>query len=145
MPAYTTISIALSQLATARGETIKEHGRDPHKAGFIQLDNVQNYLRVRDQRIGSANVMNIGLAATFRELRNLDPRALDLEDMQRRVVKNERADLTVMQLLSFIDTPHLNTDIDISLHWLRVLVDYVPELAYICFFQCLHPATGDIK
>jgi hypothetical protein len=49
--------------------------------------------------------MNIGLAATFCELRNLDPRVLDLEDKQRRVVKNERADLTVMQLLSFIDTP----------------------------------------
>ncbi|KAF5323991.1 hypothetical protein D9611_008409 [Ephemerocybe angulata] len=65
MPAYTTISTALDLLAQHQANVIREHARDPQKVGFLVFDNVQNYYRVRDQRMGSANAMNIGLAGTY--------------------------------------------------------------------------------
>lgn len=73
--------------------------------------------------------MNIGLAATYCELKGVNPRALDLEDKLRRVLQNERASLTTDHFLSFIDVPHIN--LVYGLHWMRVLVNYVPELVHM--------------
>jgi hypothetical protein len=73
--------------------------------------------------------MNVGIAATYCELRGVNPAALDLKDKKLQSSKNECANLTVLKLLSFLDMPHLNTVF--SLHWLRVLVDYIPELAHL--------------
>lgn len=129
MPAYNTIYKSAKQLAMYEAGVIESLGRDVSVIGFIQTDNVQNYLRQRDPRIGRVNQLNIGLAATFCELSGVSPRALDLDDKLHRIRENKRAKLTPRTLLSFIDQPHL--DIVMPLHWMHMLVDSIPELSHM--------------
>ncbi|KAF5341893.1 hypothetical protein D9611_001134 [Ephemerocybe angulata] len=127
MPTYNTITGALRRMANKQALTIQEHGQDQKTVGFMVIDNVQNYVRPRDQRVGSHSTMNIGLAATYCEVPGLDPAAFDIQDKQERASKNLRAGLDVDQLLMFIDAAHLNTVF--TLHWLRALVNNIPELS----------------
>ena len=127
MPAYSTIYNSLKGLAAHEAIITAAHASDAQKWGFLQFDNVQNYTRQRDQRIGRVNKMNIGIAATYCEFEDVDLNAADLDDKIRRVAENRRADLTVEQLLAMIDQKHLDTVLE--LHWLRVLTDTLPELS----------------
>ncbi|TEB21750.1 hypothetical protein FA13DRAFT_1642380 [Coprinellus micaceus] len=129
MPAYTTISTALQRLAEHQAAAVKAFARDATRVGFIVMDNVQNYFRVRDQRIGSKNKMNIGLAATFCELRGVDPSVLSFENKQKRVAESDRASLTVYDFLSFVDFKHIETVL--SFHWIRALVTAIPQLSHL--------------
>ncbi|KAJ3550128.1 hypothetical protein NMY22_g624 [Coprinellus aureogranulatus] len=129
MPAYNTLYKSAKQLALYEAGVIESIGRDTTIVGFIQTDNVQNYLRQRDPRIGRVNQLNIGLAATFCELGGVDPCALDLDDKMARIRENKRAKLTIRNLLSYIDQPHLDTVC--SLHWMYMLVDSIPELSHM--------------
>ena len=63
--------------------------------GIIRLDNVQNYLRLRDFRIGRENKMNIGIAATFTEIEGVNSSALDPDDRMRRIADSDCGNLTV--------------------------------------------------
>ena len=127
MPAYSTIYNALKGLATHEAILTAAHASDEQKWGFLQFDNVQNYARQRDHRIGRVNKMNIGIAATYCEFEDVDLKAADLDDKIRRVAENKRANLTVEQLLTMIDQQHL--DRVFELHWLRVLTNSIPELS----------------
>lgn len=127
MPAYTTIRRALKGLSDHEAAVTLAHGQDPTTTGFLQSDNVQNYLRQRDPRIGRTNTMNVGLAATYIELEGVKPSALDLDDKRRRLAQKLRAELTVEQLVGFIDDEHIEK-VGV-LHWLQVLVHYVPQLS----------------
>ncbi|KAF6759280.1 hypothetical protein DFP72DRAFT_961391 [Ephemerocybe angulata] len=129
MPTYNTVTQSLRLMANHQALAIQEHGRDTTKTGFIVLDNVQNYHRPRDPRMGSGNRMNIGLAATYCEVSGINPAALSLEDKRRHVSKNLRSKLDLEQLLMFIDVGHLNTIF--SLHWLRALVNNIPQLSHL--------------
>ncbi|KAF8872739.1 hypothetical protein BD779DRAFT_1708992 [Infundibulicybe gibba] len=126
MPAYSTISRALKGLSDHEATITLAHGRNPIKCGMLQFDNVQNYLRQRDPRIGRENKMNVGLAATYIELEAVDPDAFDADDKQKRIAEAKREKLTVEQLYSMIDFPHI--EVVCVLHWLRILTHYVPEL-----------------
>lgn len=128
MPAYSTIYNSLKGLSAHEGSVTLKIGQDPTKWGFLQFDNVQNYARQRDHRIGRANKMNIGIAATYCELDNVDIKAADLDDKRSRLAANKRAAVSIEDLLNLIDQNHL--DIVFSLHWLRVLVNSVPELTH---------------
>jgi hypothetical protein len=127
IPAYTTIQNALKGLAAHESLIVKAHAKDPTKLGFLQFDNVQNYTRQRDHRIGRMNKMNIGIAATYCELEGVDLAAVDFAERQKLVFENKRSKLTVHDLLSFIDQKHLDTVF--TLHWLRVLVNSIPRLS----------------
>lgn len=127
MPSYSTVYKTLRSLADAEADVTKAHGRDPTKWGIIRLDNVQQYVRQRDMRIGRENKMQIGIAATYFEIEGFIPGAADLDDKRRRIAENRRKDLMVEQLLRWIDQEHLET-VGI-LHWIRTLCEYVPELA----------------
>ncbi|KAF9035143.1 hypothetical protein BJ165DRAFT_1355933 [Panaeolus papilionaceus] len=128
MPSYSTIYNAAKQLGDYQATSVFKRGRDATVVGALQLDNVQNYLKPQDQRIGRIAQMNIGIAGTFYELKDVNITALDLNDRRERLTKNERANLNVHALMSWIDQPHL--DIIFTLHWLRALVTYIPELEY---------------
>ena len=71
--------------------------------------------------------MNIGIAATYCELEGVNLSAVDLDEQRKLVLEDKRSKLTVSNLLSLIDQKHLNTTF--SLHWLRVLINSVPELS----------------
>ncbi|KAI0348908.1 hypothetical protein OH77DRAFT_1440721, partial [Trametes cingulata] len=126
MPAYTTIYRDLERLGAHAAESVQALGRDAARCGVIWLDNVQNYLRQRDMRIGRENVLISGVAGTYVEAWECDPKALDLDDKRARVSQNLRRNLTVEQLIGFVDQQHRETVG--MLQWLRVLTTYIPEL-----------------
>jgi len=97
--------------------------------GIIRLDNVQNYLRLRDFRIGRENKMNIGIAATFTEIEGVNSSALDPDDRMRRIADSDRGNLTVDRLHCMIDEEHLER-VGI-LQWITTLVHYVPALSHL--------------
>lgn len=127
MPAYTTVYHMLEELAEHEAQTVRAHGKNAASTGCIWLDNVQNYLLQRDARIGRVNALRIGTAATYVETPDAPLAAFDLDDKLRRLAANKRASLTVRQLIGFVDQQH--REIVGVLHWLRVLVNHVPELA----------------
>lgn len=126
MPAYSTVSKTLLGLSDQAASDTLAHGLDPTKCGKIVFDNVQNYHRQRDFRIGRENKLNIGMAATYIELEDVDPKAFDLDDKRQRLTENKRSKLDVDQLLALIDQDHL--EVVGVLQWLHVLCNYIPEL-----------------
>ncbi|KAK7015808.1 hypothetical protein R3P38DRAFT_3321613 [Favolaschia claudopus] len=92
----------------------------------LVLDNVQEYCRQRDHRIGREDVLKIGTAATAILLEDCSPGAFDLQDHLNRVVRQERRELTVDSLLGAIDWTYLH-DL-VALHWVRILVNFIPDL-----------------
>jgi hypothetical protein len=62
MPAYSTISRALSGLSSHEAKVTLTQAQDPTSVPALQIDNVQNYLGQRDLRIGQENKMNVGIA-----------------------------------------------------------------------------------
>lgn len=129
MSTYSTIYNTLKSLATHEASITQDHARDKTLHGFLQFDNVQNYTRQRDHHVGRTNKMNIGIAATYCELEGIDIDARDLQDRRKRIVENKRTELTVEQLLGMIDQHHLDTVY--SFHWLRILVNSIPELSHL--------------
>jgi hypothetical protein len=141
MPAYSSVSRALRSLADQEAEVTRAVGRDPTKWGILRLDNVQQYIRQRDLRIGRENKMQIGVGATYFETEGFVEGADDLEDKRRRIAENKRKDLTLEMLMSWIDHKHLET-VGV-LHWMKVLTDYIPELAiYRSFISLLFRTRG---
>ncbi len=126
MPAYATVYRTLNQLAQQEAETVRAYGKNPMNVGCIWFDNVQNYHLQRDARIGRVNALRIGTAATYVETPDTPITALDLDDKQQRLACNERASPTVPILIGLVDQRHRET-VGI-LHWLRVLVNHIPEL-----------------
>ncbi|KAJ3910903.1 hypothetical protein F5877DRAFT_73579, partial [Lentinula edodes] len=57
MPSYSTIYGILRELGHAEGLATKLAGMNPRYWGKIVIDNVQNYLRQRDMRVGRENKM----------------------------------------------------------------------------------------
>ncbi|PPQ82133.1 hypothetical protein CVT24_012465, partial [Panaeolus cyanescens] len=127
MPSYSTIYQVARQLGINQAATSFQRGRNPAIIGALQLDNVQNYIKPQDHRMGRVAQMNIGIAGVYYELNGVQADALDVSDRQMRVAQNKRASLTVATLLSWIDGTHL--DIIYASHWLRILINYIPELA----------------
>jgi hypothetical protein len=78
---------------------MKEVRCDTTKWGILHLDNVQQYVHQRDLWIGWENKMNIGIGATYFKI--------ELDNKLAPIVENKQKDLTVEQLLSWIDQEHL--------------------------------------
>ncbi|KAH6899125.1 hypothetical protein BKA70DRAFT_1314453 [Coprinopsis sp. MPI-PUGE-AT-0042] len=127
MPAYSTLRAILIALGSHGKSLIAAHASDPTKAGFLQFDNVQNYLRVRDFRFGRSNTLNIGIAATYCTLEGVVPEALSFSRKLEIMSLNRRASVTAELLYNLIDHQHL--DRVFVLHWMRVLITYVPRLS----------------
>ncbi|KAJ7602744.1 hypothetical protein DFH06DRAFT_1351097 [Mycena polygramma] len=96
----------------------------------LVLDNVQQYCRQRDHRIGREDVLKIGTAATAILLEDCAPNAFDLQDHLDRVMRRERRELTIESLWDDIDWSFIQ-DLT-ALHWVRILVTFIPQLAHLC-------------
>ncbi|KAM6489590.1 hypothetical protein JOM56_014912 [Amanita muscaria] len=100
---------------------------------YLTPDPLANYLgsaslaSVYDLRIGRTNQMVIGIAATYSELAGVEVSALDLEEKRRWIAKNQQLKATVKTFLDLLDANHIETVS--TLHWLRVLVHYIPALS----------------
>ncbi|KAJ7187587.1 hypothetical protein GGX14DRAFT_580947 [Mycena pura] len=95
----------------------------------VVLDNVQQYCRQRDHRIGRADTLKIGTAATAILLEDCAPDAFDLQDHLDRVMQRERKELTVDTLLADIDWDYIQELM--ALHWVLILVTFIPQLAHL--------------
>ncbi|KAJ7883570.1 hypothetical protein B0H13DRAFT_2235396 [Mycena leptocephala] len=102
------------------------HGQDPETAGFLLVDNCQNYHRQRDLRIGRENVMNVGMSGLYMEAPDVDVNVFNLADKRKLIAQNRRKDVTVDMLLGFLD--QADADFTGTLHVLDPLVRCIPSL-----------------
>jgi hypothetical protein len=94
--------------------------------GSLILDNVQEYCDVYEQGIGRQSQLKVGTAGTWVQLEDCAPGAFDAKPYYERVALLERKTLTTDLLFDDINWSHLR--LAIPLHWVRVLVEFVPEL-----------------
>ena len=66
MPADSTMYNTLKGLATYEATITAAHASNPNKWGFLKFDNVQDYTRQRDHRIGRVGKMNIRTPANLK-------------------------------------------------------------------------------
>ncbi|KAF7971918.1 hypothetical protein HWV62_19431 [Athelia sp. TMB] len=94
----------------------------------IILDNIQQYIEAHEEGIGRASQLKCGTAATAVRLDNCAPGAFDLKDHLDRVCDKKRLGLTAEGLYNDINWDHV-ADTQ-ALHWVRALVEYVPQLSH---------------
>ena len=105
--------------ATQRGET----------EWCLVLDNVQEYCPVYEGGIARQSILKVGTAGTAIRLDDCKAGAFDLQSHLTRVAQKKRKTMTVETLRNDIDWTHVH-DIQ-SLHFARVLIDYIPELKFM--------------
>ncbi|KAJ6468897.1 hypothetical protein C8R45DRAFT_1078905 [Mycena sanguinolenta] len=129
MPSYSTVYRHLEALSAEEARVTLTHGSDPTKVGLLLFDNVQNLARVRDHRIGRENHMNVGMSALWVEAWDvINAHVFDLSDKRQRITYNERANLSVDRLFSFLDQEDADTTGHLA--WLEVLFRCVKPLKY---------------
>ncbi|KAJ7458253.1 hypothetical protein FB451DRAFT_1406554 [Mycena latifolia] len=121
-------SLTDSSLAKLR-ESVAEGIANGTMYWQIVLDNVQQYCRQRDHRLGRQDVLKVGTAATAILLEDCAPGAFNLQDHLDRVMKQERRELTIDSLYGDIDMGYIHELT--ALHWVRILVHFIPQLAYL--------------
>lgn len=108
---------------------------------MLRIDNVQKYVHRRDYRIGREAHMLIGTAATVCEIEGFESGMLDLEEKEEWLAKNQRAKLTFDDLWDLIGHQYLQTVL--TLQWLKVLIEFIPELqAYNASIRQLYHTVG---
>ncbi|KAJ7440755.1 hypothetical protein FB451DRAFT_1344070 [Mycena latifolia] len=126
MPAPATIRRALISLSKEEAHATEAHGKDPNTAGFLLVDNCQNYHRQRDLRIGRKNVMNVGMSGLYMEAPDIDVNVFNLAEKRKLIAQNRRKDLTVDDLLGFLD--EWDADLTGTLHVIEALARCIPNL-----------------
>jgi hypothetical protein len=115
-------------LSEDEAQKVKSIGEDPTQGLDLTFDNVQTFTKQWEPRIGRENTMKVGMAGTVVELAGFNPQAVDLE--RRRQLINEgkpkKASLGMDKLTELLDASH-NRTVG-ALHWLQILVTYVPQL-----------------
>ncbi|KAF9500116.1 hypothetical protein BDN71DRAFT_1577613 [Pleurotus eryngii] len=140
MPSINTLKVALKVFSDKKADVIRSLGHDSAVQkelatgeefvyiNHILFDNVQHFLKQRDQWIRRENSMVIGIAATYICLK-ASPRVCDLGERQQILDLKKREQLTVDQLISLIDQSLLR-QIGV-LQWLGALAKFIPELAHM--------------
>jgi hypothetical protein len=100
---------AMHVLSECEAERTLLHGNDADSIGVIGLDNVQIYLMQRNPAIGRENKLNIGLSAMYYKFEDINPQVFDLNAKHECLVENRRRDLTVNDLVSLVNSQHLET------------------------------------
>ncbi|KAJ7719580.1 hypothetical protein B0H16DRAFT_1795129, partial [Mycena metata] len=78
MPAPQTTRRSMIALSNEEANATKAHGADPDTAGFLLVDNCQNYHKQNDLRVGRESVMNVGIAGLYFEAADVNPAVFDL-------------------------------------------------------------------
>ncbi|KAK6993185.1 hypothetical protein R3P38DRAFT_2567352 [Favolaschia claudopus] len=130
MPAPATIRRALVTLSGDESRATVAHGADPDTAGFVFVDNTQNYALVRDARMGRESVMNSEMSGLYMEAPDVDVAVFNLDEKRALIAKNLRKEVRVEDLLSYLDQE--DADFMGTLLFLDVLVRCVPALKPLC-------------
>ncbi|KAI5888787.1 uncharacterized protein SCHCODRAFT_02671332 [Schizophyllum commune H4-8] len=128
MPSYSTINRALEGLATDAANKSLAFGLRSNRVSVFRFDNVHTYHLHRDVRVGRQNELHTGLFGAMYEAESyVDATAFNIADNDAVRKRGLRKTVTTRNLFNKIDQKHLNNVL--TLQWLRVLVDYIPELA----------------
>ncbi|KAH7904089.1 hypothetical protein BJ138DRAFT_1019611, partial [Hygrophoropsis aurantiaca] len=126
--AYQTVYTALATMAEARNNELHVATRPESGRHFLIVgDNIQAFAKQRDHRIGRESRMIKGFAGTAVEMEDIDPDAMNAEELVQRQHLLQRKNLTAKGILDDIDAPHLNNVA--ALHFLRCLINFVPALS----------------
>lgn len=117
----------LSRLAKQDAAELVTLGRDLDRWGVTRTDNIQEFEKEWELRLGRESKMKIGMAATYAEVWDFNPAAADLEDRLERLRRNDRASLSMDKLVDLIDFEH--SEVALELQWVQVLVNHVPAFA----------------
>ncbi|KAK6972305.1 hypothetical protein R3P38DRAFT_2812341 [Favolaschia claudopus] len=134
MPAPATIRRALITLSSDESKATEAHGADPDAAGFLFVDNTQNYHLVREACMGRESVMNSGMSGLYLEAPDVDVAVFNLEEKRALIAKNLRSEMTVDDLLGYLDQE--DADLTGTLLFLDVLVRCI---------TALKPLAGEIE
>ncbi|KAJ7867127.1 hypothetical protein B0H13DRAFT_2236750 [Mycena leptocephala] len=121
-------SLTVSSLAKLR-DSVAEGIANGTMYWQLVLDNVQQYCRQRDHRLGRQDVLKVGTAATAILLEDCAPGAFNLQDHLDRVMKQERRDMDIDSLYESIDWVYIHELT--ALVWVRILVHFIPQLAHL--------------
>ncbi|KAJ7270714.1 hypothetical protein B0H12DRAFT_1008802 [Mycena haematopus] len=128
----TTVRRALITMGAKRKEMLQAHTAAALSEGApgcrVVLDNIQQYQIVREHGLCKQSQLMTGTAATAILLDNCAPHAFDLRAYHDRVIRNERATLTVDALLEDINFDHLHKVF--ALHIVRILCKCIPCLEF---------------
>ncbi len=121
-PSYSTIYHAYEGLSRKEAADTKAHRSNPKKLGFFIINNVQNYARVCNHRIGRENKMNVGIAGLYIEGEGagLCIKDFGLADHRERISRNKRKTVTVEDLLGFLDQE--DSDRYDTYQWVEALI-----------------------
>ncbi|KAK7687034.1 hypothetical protein QCA50_009534 [Cerrena zonata] len=84
-PSWNTTVSTLKRMAAINAEQIRALGRDPGRAAMCRTDNIQQWLKRRESRIGRASKMKIGMSAIVTEIADFDAYAFDVDDKLYRI------------------------------------------------------------
>lgn len=141
---YSTVLWSMKKFREQSIAAVKELAKAPTSGVMFRFDNVQKYCKPRFTRLGRDSHMMIGTAATAFALEGFTIDALDLDERRKWINKDLRGELTFDKFYDSIDRPYLDTAME--LHWLKILVESVPELShYIDQVHTLINTTGSKK
>ncbi|KAJ8082113.1 hypothetical protein PM082_007959 [Marasmius tenuissimus] len=128
MPVYSTVNTMLSDLGEEEGRATKAAGSDPRGWRKLFVDNTQRNHRQRDERVGRANHMMIGMAGCLVEYPpgTFPETAPSVEDRKARILANDRASVNAEYYLQLINQEHLETVG--TLQWMQNSTTHIPEL-----------------
>ncbi|KZP25600.1 hypothetical protein FIBSPDRAFT_1041245 [Athelia psychrophila] len=121
-------TLSQDSLSRLKADILVDLAADNGAGRAILLDNVQEFIQVHEERIGRSSQLKIGTAATAIRLDHCAPGAWDLKSHLDLVAKQDRVNLSVEGLFSDIDWAHV-ADVQ-ALHWVRTLVEFIPELVH---------------
>ncbi|KAF8884726.1 hypothetical protein CPB84DRAFT_1816928 [Gymnopilus junonius] len=110
----------------------------------LVLDNVQEYCPVYEGGIAHQNILKVGTAGTAICLKDCKPGAFDLESHLAHVGQKKRKSMTTESLRTDIDWTHVHAIQ--ALHWVHILVNYIPELNNLSkeISHCMHEGCKTI-
>lgn len=124
---YHAVYEALKKQAAHDQVAVKTLGSSTSATIMLRLDNVQVYVNPRDPRLARQSHMLHGTAGTGFVVEGFNASALELPRKRERLAENKRKALTCDDIWGNIDHEHL--DVVCVIQWLRVLVDYIPQLS----------------
>ncbi|KAL1658988.1 hypothetical protein GGF50DRAFT_131359 [Schizophyllum commune] len=127
MPAYSTLIRALEGLSRDAANKSLAFGSQPNRVAVFRMDNVHSYHLHRDVRVGRQNELHTGLFGAMYEAESyVDATAFNISDNDAIRARGLRKTVTTRKLFNKIDQKHLNNVL--TLQWIRVLTDHIPEL-----------------
>ncbi|KAJ7742234.1 hypothetical protein B0H16DRAFT_1728188 [Mycena metata] len=124
---------ALNTMTDSDLHRLKSQVQDVTARGEVEWgkisDNIQRYDRVYEHGIGRESELKVGTACTAFRLDACKPGAFRADDHIKRVIQNDRKNMTTESVYQSINWNHV--DAITELHYARVLAAFIPHLNHL--------------